>query len=125
MLYEVRRNKQLDTAADQRGNSGGNAPSSRPRRHSMPAVGGGRQRRLSRRLSQFLPFGRPPVTVPENAPLEATSIAEARSAFVSAKDIKAPLSPAMTAVAEAGRGSTPAGALASTAEGHGWFESFD
>lgn len=68
MLYEVRRQRQLE--ANGSGAHSSMAPGSRPRRHSMPVVGAGRKRRASRRFSLFLPFARQPVSVPEHEPLE-------------------------------------------------------
>jgi hypothetical protein len=49
--------------------SGDGNDNGRRRRHSMPVSGAPRLRRMSRRLSLFLPFSRPPA-VPEDTPLQ-------------------------------------------------------
>lgn len=69
MLYEVRRARGTQPQQCCPHCSDGSSQSRR-RRHSMPAVGSARQRRLSRRLSLFMPFSRQPAAVPEHAPLE-------------------------------------------------------
>lgn len=117
MLYEVRRQRQLNSSSSSSASRHpiNGTPSSRPRRHSMPAVGAGRKRRASRRLSLFLPFARQPVAVPEHEPLEQAGPENSVGAFNSTSS-----SPAAAAARTTGEAAqAPAGPSSGASSSNG------
>uniref|UniRef100_A0A383WJZ4 Protein kinase domain-containing protein n=1 Tax=Tetradesmus obliquus TaxID=3088 RepID=A0A383WJZ4_TETOB len=117
LLYEVRRVRALELQQQNSSSAAGSSDSAsqcRRRRHSMPVVGSGRQRRMSRRLSLFLPFSRQPAAVPEHEPLEPSSGDGNGSSSAQAR-VGSGASPVAAAAAAAPPAASPAAAAAAAA----------